>query len=479
MRLPKWLWRLIRSKRVHRFLAIAPFVAVVGVVVFYWGVNRWGQGKIDATLEQLRGMNIPMQPDLPSPEDGLVEVQKRSFREALRIIHPGKVFIAMGFRRPAYSEYVNGTSPNPFADLRGAMIRPEPGLTQKLLAENLVSKLQTQRRKVDELMADWGLLNPSVSTSDNHPNYAAQIAGWSGNFLIFHSSLLAESGDSDGAVRDFILAIHLVDVWQDPTPYWWWVDDTVLQRAVEGLPLLIANLRSNPRQLGKLDSALASVDSVLPYLQAEECRLHRLCHTYAEDEHITNQPISVGLSDLTWGDGWGKRRATLADWWWEAKPIGYRQANLAEDVESLVPILRGLPEAADPHFFTFADLKSYKFHIDPRTHAFSSPWSDNWDDWTYIQDGLGLSMLRILHLRFHRLSIAAELHRHKTGTYPESIEALTIDPLISPFDGEPIQLRRLPDERLQFKAVGATLLPDGTLHFDPETPITFDYPPNP
>ena len=60
MLLPKWLWRLLRSKRFDRFLILIPFSTILGIVIFHWGVNAWGQAKLDATRERMRGLGIPL-----------------------------------------------------------------------------------------------------------------------------------------------------------------------------------------------------------------------------------------------------------------------------------------------------------------------------------------------------------------------------------------------------------------------------------
>jgi hypothetical protein len=180
-------------------------------------------------------------------------------------------------------------------------------------------------------------------------------------------------------------------------------------------------------------------------------------------------------AELPWSGDWEEWRAILDRLRWESQPAGFQKARLSDDINSLMPLLRGLPGRSNPHTSTFSDLAAYRFRIDPRNSAFVINW---YDGCTFI-DRLGGRMSTLLHLRFHRLAIAAELHRHETGSYPDRIEHLTIKPLISPFDGEPIQVKMLPDGRMRFEAVGASLLPDGTLHFDPTTPITFEYPPKP
>ncbi|MCH7224757.1 hypothetical protein [Haloferula sp. A504] len=467
---------MIRSKRVHRFLAIAPFVAVVGVVVFYWGVNRWGQAKIDATCERLQKSGIPLALKQPTAQPTISDTALRFYKDARATVFPRTVFETGGLTHPtAWNDFITGTSSHPPGDLRIMIASPGYDQTEEMLAEQILDSLRTTREAADSIIEAIRLPEATVGRGVREQRLVLETAHYTGWFSLIHSILLMKAGDLDGAVRDFQLTIQIGLTWQSPYLPNRSVGEWLVHEANRVTPFLIEAARERPKHLQKLDQSLASVDSILPTLRAEQMRLHHLCKTCSELDGITNDTLRYSFEDLPWAGNSSDWRQLVREYWWQTQPIGYRKANLAKDIDSLIPIIQGLPEVATPNTTTFADLDSYEFHSDPRTNSFAASAGA----WQWIPDSVGHKMVTLLNLRFHRLSIAAELHRHRTGSYPETIHQLMPKPLISPFDGEPIRLAPLPDGRLRFEAAGATLLPDGTLHFDPTTPITFDYPPKP
>lgn len=479
MCLPKWLWRILRSKRVHRLLVIAPFAAIVGVVVFYWGVNAWGQSKLDATCEQMREQGIP----LTEAERGALlqenqnQLQNRTAFAGLTQSDTNvrEVFSAPGL--PHLGDWrtcFGGTTAYPAGDLR-LLFRPPPTQeSQRALADQLLTKIEPTIAKFEpviEMINDPGHPVLFEDTEEWGPEHKMTFGV--AHILIFHSFLLAKSGDLERGIGEFQTVAQLIEKWQRPPFTYTDSSYRLLAELNHTTPFLVHAVRDDPQHLQAMEDALTVLDTLDPAVRAEEFRLGKCCERFSHQVTATNLAASEMDWSVEWADRLGDWRKRLSDWWWQVQPAGFTKANLSRDVDSLLPVL-GRTEIPSNAWLNYAALSDFTPKTDPRTRTFYSGYSDN-----SIPAQIGFPLWSLLKLRFHRLAITAELYRHRIGSYPSSIEGLLPEPVVSPFTGDPVRMALLTDGRLQFEAVGASFFPDGTLHFDPTTPITFEYPPKP
>ena len=69
MRLPPWMWRVIRSRKTKIFLACAPFAFCLLVLLFYFGTSWWGRSRVERQLRDFESAGYVVDPEkywLPS-----------------------------------------------------------------------------------------------------------------------------------------------------------------------------------------------------------------------------------------------------------------------------------------------------------------------------------------------------------------------------------------------------------------------------
>lgn len=487
-------WRLLRSR--HFYLCLAPVFAILAIMGIYWHVNARGQAKLNATLERMRNMGIPLteaelNATLPKNRHELLDdtmfshlAEADASCQAIfatwgsDAVDPGgrhyrAIFARLGLPHPGdWSRCLSEGQNRPAGDLRLLYRSTPPHQDEKALADHLLTAVQPTRLKLQPVI--------DVVNSPDHPllfqdtdagTRARYMTFGAGRFLTFHGLLLAKSGDLDRAIREFQTVARLVSKSQQP-PYRSTQSGCRLLACLNSTtPSLIGAVRDHPHHLERMEEALRPIDTLQPAIRAEEIRLGDWCGRISGQRTAT----TVAASRMNWRSdllSWGEWKRKLGEWWWQIRPVGVTKADLAHDVDSLLPLLRRLPGASPYDIASFAEVEDFVFRTDPRTHVFYSGYDDH-----SIPAALGYDMDSLLQLRFARLSIAAELHRHRTGAYPGRIEELFSPPLASPFTGNPVRMIVAGNGRLRFEADCAGFLPDGTILFHGALPAILEYPP--
>lgn len=475
MRLPKWLWRLIRSKRFHRFLLIAPFVAIVGVAVFYWGVNQWGQAKLDATREKMRELGIPTSLDelKEASPDGTRSLAEHPLLSAWLDSESGPptlpVSQTLAGRKPDIYLYGSG-APDFVGDLRALFAAADDDATDGTVAALLLSEFQSDFIQLDR--AFDAVEDPSYHLPfllNRKEETALEILTRLAHTQTLRACLHAEAGNMEAMLHHLGVLFRLIERWQAyPTIFHYHVErDKFIDARLQVLPIILECAREHPAALGEIDKMLSSADHAQPLLRSLETDLGILFLDRASDLE-TATTLSWEQMDwrFEWRQDWSEWKKNLREWWWQVRPAGFTRTDIARFIDLHLEQVTRSPEGS---------LKNRLEWGDPRfREGFSNDISHSQFLFVYSLSGsLDAYFPTFLNLRFARLAIACERHHRETGSFPESAASLSPtwlpEPLVSPFTGEPIRLSVTPDGRLRFEGDGR----------DSAKPFRYEYPPEP
>lgn len=473
MRLPKSAWRLLRSKRFHRFLIIAPFALLLGAAALYWGINEWGSSELEASRARLEVLGVSTttrQADNPatSAQSSILELPELVSLGSYDS-NPDVLLAKAGATHADCWDFFTGDGPLLPGEMRIFFPKAPPDTTDVTLAKQLLGQLATAGLKLQapiEAMND-----PSFrvgSSLDPPPFDEFQTLSNTAYYLAIRSVLHAKAGDISTAIDDFTVLTNFALRWQDEP------GDSLHMIRLYGLlssighaaPILVeAAAIESPAALDELDEALASIDRLDPLLRSTEFDLSLWFHEFFNDHHsATTLPASEMHWGFDWDDDWKQWCQTLDDWWWQVRPVGLFKAEMSKAIDYHLTHFSRTPSGALRDRPTLEDALSYERFLESMG-SFGS-------DTGFFMHPNVLKGAIPEHIKFHftRLAIACERYRAVNGEFPKSLDGLVpnvlLEPIHSPVLEGPVTMGRTPEGRLYFE----------THSLDPDEPHRFEYP---
>lgn len=471
MRLPKPIWKILRSKRLHRALMVAPFALILGLTCWYWQVNRWGDAKLEKTRARLEGLGI-------QTTEGAIQTCPSLLKhpEVLRLsptgCDPFEILKLAGVPNPDWLDFLSGNHAHPRGDLRILDPKAAGGNEDEALARRLLDELDTTDRTIQPVVD--AMADPTIIL-DSGEDKLPQISQWSVirgvcNYLALRSTIRAKAGRLDAAIDDFSTVADFARKWQDQSEnslhsvmlY------SALRSLTEAAPILVEAVCEQPEHLQTIDRQLASIDRIEPILHGIEADMgYWFLHFFNDHRSATTLSASDMSWTFDWGDSWDDWKLTLGDWWWQLRPVGHFKAELSDTIEHYLDHLTRTPSGALRREIKMADVKSCRDQLD-RAHPLNR--HTGFAIHTNIIGGC-----TPIHLQLHatRWVIACERYRIQHGSYPRHLDELTPDilsrPLESPVRDEPMTMTRSPNGRLTFETADTLSA----------TTFEFTYPANP
>lgn len=475
MRLPPWMWKVLRSRKTRIALACAPFAFCLLVLLFYFGTSWWGRSLAERQLHEFELAGFVVDPEkywfpAANPEDDLFQdplFQQELRDPALNRLVPGNTKASSRARRlpGAESRLARMT------DLARWVNPPAPD--DRTAAEQLLKEHHAAMERLEALRPVLSLSKQAVWPVKTSPDptkltnvvepmmklkRAAEAAG---EIAVLHLA----TGDTDkaaGAVQAMLDVIRL-ELDPKPTPVSVIIADTVFQKVQRVIWEGVMRGGWSDGQLQALDQSLAALR---PQQAAVTSHLGEIALLRSQTKWFLTTTRALPEIDIDLPRTWDPTEI------WEKTKMTARQfrspgLELAKGVKWQREFLDGTARSggAPRERFTPQDLAEFR-----RIAGASEMDSLNFMGGASQLSFLALSTLRMeTTIAITRAGIALERYRLRTGkgAYPNSLEALVPDFLpevpMDPIGSRQLQYRLQADGSPQLWSVGGNFTDDGGL----------------
>ncbi|MBK1827337.1 hypothetical protein [Haloferula rosea] len=474
MRLPKPIWRILRSKRFHRALIVSPFILILGLTCWYWQVNRWGNAKLEHSRARLEEFGIPTTNRAVDAYYSTSGACLLTHPDVLALTptecDPFHVLSKAGFTDPDWWGFFSGDATHPPGDLRFLDPAATDGELSPERAGEILARFTSTDQSIQgivEAMAEPSLVIDST-TPDHMPHSQWAVVRNLNNYLLLRSVLRAKAGNLDAALADFKAVVDFTGRWQDQSHSA--MDSVMLYGVIPYLAdtalILVGHSQNQRHILDTVDEGMHSIDRVDNLLRGVEFEMgFWFYHLFNGHQSATTLPASDMDWDFNWDDSWKRWQSTLDDWWWQIRPVGYLKAQMAEAIDLHLDPLTRTPSGTLRTHITQADVLDFEAQLQ-RTGSLSRH--------TGIQIHANIIEAAIqnhVQIHFIRLAIACERYREAHGRFPETLDQLVPGilprPLESPVMDHPMEMTPSPDGDLIFTAENPDMPDDYEFHYPP------------
>jgi hypothetical protein len=478
MRLPPWLWRVMKSRKTKVILASAPFAICLLVLLVYFGASWWGKSQAERLLTDMEaaGYAVDLEQYWVPATDPLADLFKDATFQ-LELEDPLLVPLAYGgskmarlAKRPSRAE----PSLVRITDLAHWFAPPMPddrAAAEFLLKErhDAVMRLEALRPALSRSTEAAWLVRRSFTGGAELANVAEsmmtlrRLSETAGELAIAY--LAVGEGDKAAAAVEAMLDIARLEMDPKPSITSVALADVMLRR-IQAV-IWEGGMRGswNDDQLKGLDQALAALQ---PQRAAVKAYLGEIAHLRSLTRWCLSRygrvlPEMDGdwLKDWTWDrqEIWDKTKGIAS----EVRPPGFKLAEGVKSQRESYEHAARLDERPGERF-TREDLMEFRRMRDPSSAEPSLVFATAGTTMVFAAE-LALRMEAMIALT--RTGIALERHRLRTGDgkYPASLEALVPDLLpeipLDPLAGEPLRYQLRADGSPYVWSVGGNLTDDG------------------
>jgi hypothetical protein len=475
MRLPKTLWKLLRSKSFQRSAAFAPCLLFAGLALFYWTANRQGQAELDATAAELKTLGIPTSRaeflnQATKPELDLLVLTKDLVLNDDEI-EVGRALenLGLGYHHPSelLDEDEHG-APTPLSSFFPADRQSE---TEATLAKEVLSGLQpisTMIQPLADALADPRYGFPPLL--DDHTDVVSVVTE-TVRFLLFRSKLQAIAGRPDDAMADIQTVIDFTKrLQQSPGGL---LESVVMLGQIatigETAGALIEHQSLNESQLAQLSRGLKETDQTQVIFRSFELDFWRVFEALADtDGQIITLPLSDWRGRIEWDQDWDDWQDDFATWWWQLRPVGRFKSDVCAEIEFALEKLTRDAEGNARSSLTQIEIEAIENALEKR---FPNKRHRGLMLRSVPTSIINSTMYMHTELRLTRTLLACERFRLAIGHPPQSVSDLTPSfleaPLVCPLSNEALTITPQPDGTVQITATGS----------DPSDPIILTYDP--
>lgn len=462
MRLPPWLWRVLRSKRTRTALIWSPWVAIASVTLFYAAVNWWGERVFWQTVEELEARGFPrtleeamaavpakedffLQPGVQAEMDELVTGRKLG-----QIADFGLPGVKPGVYEP-WSDRKKGKVP----DFRSLLT--EPPATDQEAAKQLWEILETVESRRKELLEVKFVHAPLNLDNSRGERGRLSFTNSIVPFVQEHALTAIHSGHAMEALEDMEFLFSLNAAIQR-SAYGQFEGVAAVGMASTPIELVFEALRLNAlddEQWSQIDSSISKFPRAITPSTAQRFSTSHHIEDFIKAWPSRNGSREKPYWDVAWnGDGLAK---TLKAYARHFRPQGFRDLNLAA-------MLRAGADFAQPDGKNWrgpVTVEDYR-RVERRlaelslrsslatTEILELPDQPEELFWSTLKMTIERALKLQAELSLARSAIALERHRLRHHRHPATLDDLESD-----------LLKRLPGDPMVEKALRYRLDPAG------------------
>ncbi len=474
MRLPPWMWRIIRSRRTKVALACAPFALCAAIAAFYPIAGWWGRQQVKRYIQDLEAAGYAVDPEkywTPAADLDDDVFQHPTMRQEME-----KPLVSLVLERkppiPGLAKRIPRMEPRLARTADLTLWFDPPEADEKAAAERLlegqrevVERLEALRPALARREAVWPVRRMrneftsgvEVATIAGEVIRLQGMAGVLGEISMFHLA----AGDAGAAAADVDAMLEIARLELEPKPaiIAMIVTYAVLRNAQTTIWEGVVRERWDEAQLKAFDARLAALN---PQQAAIRCHLGEIA-LQRDGMKLLLERYSNDLPriDEDWKEGWDWDPKTILErskeLGGELRPPGFALADVVRSQRNFLEhatLSGGSPRSQ----FTGEDLATFR----EKEEASQAPGLDGWGMLNIlISNTLNIETTIVLT----RTGMALERHRMVRGAYPAALEELVPDFLpeipADPFDGKPLRYRLQADGSPHLWSVGSDLVDDG------------------
>jgi len=495
MLLPPWFWRILRSQRTKALVVCSSFLALAAVVLFYIGVNWWGERVFRKTVDELEAQGFPRTLEValgPRVPDGLNFFKAPEFLSATTrtgFANSGAWYETAAIMKVAGDRSDLGgfplprEGPRPLNHFGPFGIRHDPAISNTELARDLLGFLapyEERRRGLVETCLRSGMSmpgNPQVPASGQAEGVFKSL-----DWFLSHYALTAAHAGEAGVAAESLVACWRIGAMPSNSPQPPNSAASLIMGRYHGLWVLRETIAMgiwSDDQLARFAEELAKVRPAHAAIATQACKVSLMMEGKFLGllEFEVEEPKAVARMEISSMDRirvWWERprvewRRDADNLWRKIRPRGFRTIDQAGAMKSFAHEILRLKQRPDGAFraediarFGFSKLASTT--PDQRFDDHDFPWRArelNHTNFLNFSLHAQVALKQEPQIALGRHALALERHRLRHGSHPQALAMLDADlqeglPL-DPMTGDAIQYRPEPDGGFTLWSVGLDL----------------------